>query len=85
VAATTVGVLLGLLQSAPGAAGVNEKLAREAPRLVPGTVYVVKTGDTLWSIAIRMDPSGDPRPLVQQMERQAGGTDIVPGEHLRLP
>ena len=40
-----------------------------------GYVYVVRPGDTLWSIATRLDPSGDPRPLVAQLEAEVHGDD----------
>jgi hypothetical protein len=53
--------------------------------LSPHSVYVVRPGDTLWSIAARLDPSGDPRPVVGDLESEAGGDTVVPGEVLRLP
>jgi len=51
-------------------------------------VYVVRPGDTLWSIALRLGgPGADPRPLVDRLTalnhvRDAG---ITPGERLVLP
>lgn len=48
-------------------------------------VYVVRPGDTLWSIATRVDPQGDPRPLVARLSAQVGGDTVVPGERLVLP
>ncbi|MDA8184200.1 MAG: LysM peptidoglycan-binding domain-containing protein [Actinomycetota bacterium] len=60
---------------APGAGG----------RLSAGAAYVVRPGDTLWSIALRVDPSGDPRPLVADMAREVGGDTIFPGQRLVLP
>ncbi len=47
--------------------------------------YVVRPGDTLWSIAERVDPSADPRPLVARLAAQVGSDAIVPGEQLRVP
>ena len=47
--------------------------------------YVVEPGDTLWSIASRFDPSGDPRPVVSELAEQVGSNVVVPGERLRLP
>ncbi len=47
--------------------------------------YVVRPGDTLWSIAARLDPTGDPRPVVAKLEAQVGGDTVVPGEQLVLP
>ncbi len=53
--------------------------------LTAHTQYIVQLGDTLWSIALRLDPDGDPRPLVAQMAGEMGGDVVVPGEHLVLP
>jgi nucleoid-associated protein YgaU len=47
--------------------------------------YTVQPGDTLWSIAGRVDPAGDPRPLVARLAAQIGSDTVVPGEHLVLP
>jgi hypothetical protein len=45
----------------------------------------VEPGDTLWSIAVRLDPTGDPRPVVAKLEAEVGGDSVVPGEQLTLP
>jgi len=50
-----------------------------------GYRYTVKAGDTLWSIASRVFPSGDPRALVAELAAQINSTTAVPGEHLLLP
>ena len=49
--------------------------------------YVVRPGDTLWSIAASVTgPGADPRPVVDELERDNRlGAAIVPGEVLRLP
>lgn len=49
--------------------------------------YVVRPGDTLWSIAERLDPGSDPRPLVDAIAR-ANDVDpgsVLPGRSLVLP
>ena len=49
--------------------------------------YVVRQGDTLWAIASRIAPAGDPRPLIQAIQ-DANGVDagsLVPGAVLRIP
>ncbi len=47
--------------------------------------YVVRSGDTLWSIAERVDPTGDPRPIVSRLAAELGTDTVVPGEQLALP
>jgi nucleoid-associated protein YgaU len=50
-------------------------------------LYVVRPGDTLWAIAVRLaGPGADPRPMVEDLaaaNRTAGA--LVPGQTLRLP
>jgi hypothetical protein len=46
---------------------------------------VVGSGDTLWSIAQRLDPTGNPGRLVKQMARETGSDAVVAGEHIVLP
>ena len=48
-------------------------------------VYVVQPGDTFWSIARRLEPSGDPRPLVDRLVAAHGGPTLHVGERLPLP
>jgi LysM repeat protein len=49
-------------------------------------VYVVKPGDTLWSIASERY-GGDPRPSIYRLERRnhLHGTTLSVGERLVLP
>lgn len=49
------------------------------------TVYVVKPGDTLWSIAHALDPKGDERPLVARLAAELGGATLYPGETIQVP
>ena len=47
--------------------------------------YVVQSGDTLWSIARRLLPNGDVRPLVDELARLNGGVDLEVGQRLVVP
>ncbi|HJU36978.1 MAG TPA: LysM peptidoglycan-binding domain-containing protein [Gaiellaceae bacterium] len=60
--------------------------ARGSSGAGPKHTYVVRPGDTLWSVAERTY-SGDPRQGVWELERRnhLSGPTIVPGEKLVVP
>jgi LysM repeat protein len=49
--------------------------------------YVVRPGDTLWSIAHTVQPGADPRVVIDQIQRAntLAGASIVPGVRLAVP
>ena len=49
--------------------------------------YVVRSGDTLWSIAHTVQPNADPRLVIDQIQRTNGLSDasLVPGQRLAVP
>jgi len=53
----------------------------------PLPTVTVEPGETLWQIAARIDPSGDRRALVDQIEalNHLRSDQIVSGQQLRLP
>jgi Tfp pilus assembly protein FimV len=74
-----VGVLSGPVAHAVGVAG--------APEAKAARTYVVRAGDTVWSIATRFEPSTDPRVVVDAIT-SANGVDpgaLVPGQQLSIP
>jgi hypothetical protein len=46
--------------------------------------YVVEPGDTVWSIARQLQPSGDISGLVRSLARANGGSELVVGQRLVL-
>jgi len=50
-----------------------------------GQSVVVEPGDTLWSIARRLQPNGDVRPLVDRLIAAQGSALIEPGDRIALP
>ncbi len=50
------------------------------------TVYMVQPGDTLWSIAKIVTPSGrDIRVTVHDLKNLNGGSNLIPGQQLIVP
>jgi hypothetical protein len=89
-----VGVLLSVGLAAGLWFGISAVASQAGDRLqiLPGSVktahgylYRVQTGDTVWSIATRLDPTGDPRPLADQIEAEIGGTTLQLGSQVLLP
>jgi LysM repeat protein len=94
-------VVVALLVAAVGAVAVGRgALAGFAPEPVGATaapapagavppadaeIVVVQPGDTLWSIARRLVPGGDVRPLVDRLAAANGGTVLQPGQQLVVP
>jgi len=81
-----MGVLLGVLALPLSGTGGHSHPTGSALAEKTGPVtYVVQPGDSLWSIAERVDPSGDPRPLMARLAAQTGSDTVVPGERVVLP
>lgn len=60
--------------------------ASAAERLASNPVHVVQPGETLWSIARQIHPSGDIRPVVHVLLQLNGGSSALQvGQRVRLP
>ncbi|MBA3268463.1 MAG: hypothetical protein H0T70_09440 [Acidimicrobiia bacterium] len=64
--------------------GVLSSTGASASGAAPATV-VVAPGDTFWSIASRIQPSGDVRPLVDRLVADHGGTALRVGGRISVP
>jgi hypothetical protein len=74
-------VVAGFLLVAPGLAR-GDGPERPAPRVA----YVVEPGDTLWSIARRVAPGRDPRPVVDGLiEANDLRSGLQAGQELSIP
>jgi Tfp pilus assembly protein FimV len=83
IVVAVMAVALVLVMAQAGAALGGSSLA--APERRPATVQtsrstVVRPGDSLWSVAARLAPGTDPRPVVDALAEARPGTVLVPGE-----
>lgn len=82
----TVTVAVTLLVLGVGWVAHASSSGEPAAPAVSGTV-VVQPGETLWDLAVRANPTADPRRVVDQIERlnDLDGPVLHPGQRLRLP
>ena len=82
---------MAVVVSAPvaGALGRHEASARVGVRPARSSeqVYVVRVGDTVWSIAERMAGGQDPRALVDAIavRNHIDASAVVPGQSVIIP
>jgi len=75
--------LQGVAFGGIASAGLSSDLSSGAV-LAPGMTYVVAPGDTVASIASKIDPS-DPSVARVALVRELGSTVVVTGEHVLIP
>jgi LysM repeat protein len=63
---------------------VTSAAAAPAGSPAAASAYVVQPGDTLWSIARRLQPSGDVRSLVDALAARTGSASLQAGQRLSL-
>jgi LysM repeat protein len=73
------GALAGL------APGPTEGVGAAASAATTGPTVEAAAGDTLWSIARRIQPAGDVRSLVDQLVALNGTAPLQPGQAIALP
>jgi nucleoid-associated protein YgaU len=91
IVAAMVSVAVGLVLGAPVAGALGRHPRPAEPKVLPASrreqVYVVRTGDTVWSIAERTAAGADPRALVDAIAARNGieAGAVVPGQALVIP
>ena len=85
VVAVAVGLAALAMAGKAGAALGGSPLAVPERRPAATSQSVVQPGDSLWSIAARLEPGHDPRPVVDALAAARGGAPLVPGEVVTLP
>ena len=85
VVAVAVGLAALAMAGKAGAALGGSPLAVPERRPAASQQAVVQPGDSLWSIAARLEPGHDPRPAVDALTASRHGAPLVPGEVVALP
>lgn len=94
VAAAIVAMLLAIaissgafaaLAPAPGGSAAPAASASSGAAPAGGTQITVQAGDTLWTIARSVQPTGDVRPLVDELTATYGGAPLQVGQRLTIP
>jgi LysM domain len=80
--AVSTGALAGLAPAPAGSAASGPAAAAAAG---PTTELTVEAGDTFWSIARQLQPTGDVRPLVDELIDLNGTTMLQPGARITVP
>jgi hypothetical protein len=78
-------LVIGLALPLGGAGGHSHASGPALAETTHPIEYTVQPGDTLWSIAVAVDPSADPRPLVATFASQTGSYTVEPGERIAVP
>lgn len=71
--------------AATDAASASGLFGTAIPAAATSKVWVVRPGDTLWNIAVALDPHGDVRPLVDRLAAEVGDSPLYPGEEIQIP
>lgn len=84
LAATVIVATMGAAWAVPVAKALGPG---GEPARVSSARYVVRQGDTLWSIAERLAPGEDPRPVVDALTsaNDLEPRSLVPGQALVVP
>ncbi len=90
-----VGIVVGLLLAlvlvllrggVSSSAGRSEsKVGTDRVELASSSTYQVRYGDTLWTVATRMNLDIDTREVVARLSEANGGSNLMAGQELKIP
>jgi hypothetical protein len=84
VAVAAVALVLVMAQAGAALGGSlatpERRPASASPARTMARSTVVRPGDSLWSVAARLVPGSDPRPVVDALAAARHGTTLQPGE-----
>jgi len=84
VAVLAIAVVLLTAQAGAALGGSSSEAPGRAPTVASSTrSTVVRPGDSLWSLAERLAPGDDPRPVVDALREARRGEALLVGETVR--
>jgi|GEM_PF-1259031 len=67
-----------------GVAAASAPVAVQVAQPALPAEVVVKSGESIWAVARRLQPQGDVRHLVDALIERAGGASVVAGQHINV-
>ena len=72
-------------RAAAPAAELDTPTTLRGQALVAGGTYIAQRGDTLWTVARALQPSGDLTEVLRRLIRLNGGSSLAVGQRVLLP
>jgi hypothetical protein len=72
-------------RAAVPAAELDTPTTLRGQALVAGGTYIAQRGDTLWTVARALQPSGDLTEVLRRLIRLNGGSSLAVGQRVLLP
>jgi Tfp pilus assembly protein FimV len=70
--------------TSPAGADAQNASAPVVAPVAPPAEIIVQSGDSLWSVARRLQPHGDLRGLVDRLIERVGSTSVTRGQHINV-
>ena len=70
--------------TSPAGADAQNASAPVVAPVAPPAEIIVQSGDSLWSVARRLQPHGDLRGLVDRLIERVGTTSVTRGQHINV-
>lgn len=72
-------------RAAPAVVELDTPTTLRGQPLVAGGTYIAQRGDTLWTVARALQPSGDVTEVLRRLIRLNGGSSLAVGQRVLLP
>ena len=80
VAVMVVALLFVMARAGAALGGTTPAAPERHPAHSTAVTTIVQPGDSLWTVAERLAPESDPRPVVDALSSARHGVELTPGE-----